>query len=198
MPSGNTAAPAGHVTASDVAYLAEQAGFKGAGLATAVAVSFAENSSHAIDAVHHNSDGSIDVGLWQINSVHGYSQADMEIPAQNAAAAYAISNGGKNWTPWVTYTSGKARTSAIQSEAQSAIDNGTPFSTGNFASHLSDDATGWTHSVTGFISLITSGAFWHRIGLYAAGIVLVLFALGIAFRKPAAAAASKIPKVVPV
>lgn len=97
---------------AQVAYAAgfrNGAGYQGKGLTWAVAVSLAENQSGSTTAQNHNSDGSTDTGLWQINSVHRqYSAAQMMDPLQNAKAAYAISNGGTNWKPWATFTSGLA------------------------------------------------------------------------------------------
>lgn len=46
-------------------------------------------------------------GLWQINGAHG-SQSSFDV-ATNTRAAVAISNDGKNWQPWGTYTSGAYR-----------------------------------------------------------------------------------------
>jgi hypothetical protein len=72
----------------------------------AAAVAMAESGGNT-DARNINTDGSIDRGLWQINSIHGalstYSQAG------NARAAIKISSGGRNWSPWVAYKSGAYR-----------------------------------------------------------------------------------------
>lgn len=51
-------------------------------------------------ALHTNTDGSIDRGPWQINSVHG-TQSTTD-PLANARAAVAISGNGANWKPWST------------------------------------------------------------------------------------------------
>jgi hypothetical protein len=48
-----------------------------------------------------------DFGLWQINGSHG-SMATLN-PAGNARSAVSISNDGRNWGPWTTYTSGAYR-----------------------------------------------------------------------------------------
>jgi TP901 family phage tail tape measure protein len=71
---------------------------------TAAAIAFAESSGNP-NAVNYNDDGSVDRGLWQINSIHGaLSTFD---PTGNAQAAKTISGNGSNWNPWVAYTSGK-------------------------------------------------------------------------------------------
>ena len=89
----------------DVIQYAYNAGFRGAQLIEAVAVSLAENTTSNPTATHINSTGTIDRGLWQINSVHGsLSSYD---PQANANAAYQLSRGGTDWSPWVTWQTGK-------------------------------------------------------------------------------------------
>lgn len=75
--------------------------------AVAGAVAFAESGGDP-NAMNHNTNGSIDYGLWQINSVHGATTADLD-PDKNAKDAIAISKNGTDWTPWVTYNSGAFR-----------------------------------------------------------------------------------------
>lgn len=74
-----------------------------AGVAAAFAL--AESAGNP-NATHTNGNGSIDRGLWQINSTHG-AQSTLD-PLGNAKAAVAISNNGLSWRPWCTaYTDGK-------------------------------------------------------------------------------------------
>jgi len=87
----------------DVPRLARGAGFKGDALITAIAVAGAESGFRS-KASNRNTDGSIDRGYWQINSIHG-NQSTFN-PTANARAAYQISSGGRNWHPWVTYNTG--------------------------------------------------------------------------------------------
>ncbi len=53
-----------------------------------------------------------DYGLWQINwpthaGVAGVTDpTQLFVPATNAAAAFIISDQGRNWKPWVTYNTG--------------------------------------------------------------------------------------------
>lgn len=69
----------------------------------AAAVALAESGGNS-QASNRNTNGTVDRGLWQINSIHGkLSTFD---PAGNARSAVQISAGGKNWTPWVAYKSG--------------------------------------------------------------------------------------------
>jgi hypothetical protein len=114
------------MSGGQVAKLARNAGFTGSSLVTALAVADAE-SRWKEGASNKNKDGSIDRGLWQINSSHG-KQSTFD-PAANARAAFAISKGGKDWHPWVTFVKGTygkymdaARTAVIGSRASSATD----------------------------------------------------------------------------
>lgn len=100
MPSASKTLSTAEITA-----VARAAGFgKDADtLATAVAVALAESSGRT-NAV---SPTGCCHGLWQINvNVHPYTKAQMRDPAQNAAAAWKISNGGTNWKPWSAYNNG--------------------------------------------------------------------------------------------
>jgi lysophospholipase L1-like esterase len=59
-----------------------------------------------------NSNGTVDWGLWQINTVHTQyypngSEQNMLNPDKNCDAAIAISNNGSDWTPWTTYNNDK-------------------------------------------------------------------------------------------
>jgi len=75
-----------------------------AAIAAAIAMAESGGNSGATDC---DSNGTVDRGLWQINSVHG-SLSTYDVMG-NARAAISISNGGTNWQPWTTYTSGAYR-----------------------------------------------------------------------------------------
>ena len=94
------------MTADQIAALAQSAG-SGGDIATAVAVALAESGGDPA-ARNVNSDGSVDRGLWQINS-HWHPEVTDGCAfdaACNAHAAYVISNGWTDFSPWVTYTNG--------------------------------------------------------------------------------------------
>lgn len=83
-----------------------QAGGDRASAPIMAAIAMAESGGNPT-ATNHNHDGSIDRGLWQINSVHGnLSTFD---PMANAKAAVSIKNGPQGFSAWVTYTSGAYR-----------------------------------------------------------------------------------------
>jgi hypothetical protein len=130
-PATATAAPNNAVRVASTgidlcAQVAYAAGFRGSPLVTAVAVAMAESSCNP-SAVGSNGptagcpSGSLDRGLWQINSCYHADVNDTcAYNAQcNANAAYSISGGGSNWQPWSTYNNG-AYTSYL-SAAQAAV-----------------------------------------------------------------------------
>lgn len=85
--------------------LAVDAGFPKPGTATTMtAIALAESGGRT-DAVGHNSNGTTDTGLWQINSSHGYSQASLLDPRQNARAAKAIWD-RQGYNAWVAFKKG--------------------------------------------------------------------------------------------
>lgn len=104
-----------NVTTLEVARLARGAGFpltyKGRPLlATITAISRAENSSGDADIIVKEPDGSHSVGLWQINSVHGYPDKEMQDPAANAEVAFILAtnqDGTFSFDDWTMYKNGR-------------------------------------------------------------------------------------------
>ena len=71
----------------------------------AYAVMRAESNENP-KAYNENTNGSWDAGLFQINSIHGYSREEMENPEKNIEAAYQIYlKAGRKFTPWVVFNS---------------------------------------------------------------------------------------------
>lgn len=92
--------PGGRYSFSDLKTLWVNEGGDPSKASLAAAVALAESAGKP-DAENHNGDGSIDRGLWQINSIHGaLSTKDIR---GNARAAIQISKNGTDWSPWVTF-----------------------------------------------------------------------------------------------
>ena len=108
------------------ATVASRAGFSGERLVTAVAVGMGESSCRP-DAHNANGptkgcpNGSVDRGLWQINSCwHPSVSKSCAYDAQcNANAALRISAKGSNFKPWVAYTNGSYK--KYLAEARAAV-----------------------------------------------------------------------------
>lgn len=95
--------------AQGVANVLRQAGFPESAVPTMMAIAMAESSWNP-NATHRNSNGSIDQGLFQINSIHRgnswYPSNPMD-PLQSAVAAYNIWKGaGGTYRDWTVYNSG--------------------------------------------------------------------------------------------
>lgn len=76
----------------------------------AYAICMAESGGNP-NATDYNSDGSVDRGLMQVNSIHadlvsGNLTALFD-PSINIKVAYTLSHGGTNWTAWSTYNNGE-------------------------------------------------------------------------------------------
>ena len=118
MPTPAMAAPdaSARAPADLCAQVASRAGFSGERLVTAVAVGMGEsscrpNAQNANGPTKGCPNGSVDRGLWQINSCwHPSVSKSCAYDAQcNANAAYRISAKGSNFKPWVAYTNGSYR-----------------------------------------------------------------------------------------
>ena len=114
-----TTAPGRHAAAADAAVavsgsggvldcaqleqLWEEAGGPSSAAFLAAEVARAESGGNP-DSTDDDGNGTVDRGLWQINSIWGSESTYSGLG--NARAAVAISDGGTNWTPWVTYQRG--------------------------------------------------------------------------------------------
>lgn len=68
------------------------------------AIALAESGGNP-SAYHVDANGSVDRGLWQINSVHGYSPSSSFNPQDNAKQAVAVWK-SSGYGAWSTYNSG--------------------------------------------------------------------------------------------
>ena len=99
------------LTVQQIAGYAQAAGFPPEELARATAVALAESGGDPA-ATHANTNGSVDYGLFQINSVHGglLNQGDKFNPLDNAKMALTVWRGaGNSWTPWAAYNNGTSQ-----------------------------------------------------------------------------------------
>ena len=113
------------LSANQIAGYAQQAGFTGSSLTTAVAIALAESQpsgntqSYNPEIAAGTPVGSGSRGLWQIYGyVHPqYNNDSLYDPLTNARAAYAISQQGHNFNAWSTYTNGSYLSKMAQAQA---------------------------------------------------------------------------------
>lgn len=99
----------------------------------AAAVAMAESSGDSMSISPPNHDGTVDRGLWQINSKWWpqYSTTDL---ATNARGAIKISQNGAHWGDWTTYNTGAYKEFLTGSANTSPVGGSTPVGTGTDAS----------------------------------------------------------------
>ena len=177
-----------------IAAAARQAGFPESELATAVAVALAESGGNTT-ATHQNLNGTVDHGLWQINSVHASLLAggDWRDPNANARMAYSVwRERGGSWSPWYTYPvkSGlylpRAKR-AVGSQQPSTQDARWPLpfprnpsvpDLPNLMPDVPNPFAGFNDLVAPIgkgVSILTSAEFWKRVGVFWLGFLLVLW-----------------------
>jgi murein DD-endopeptidase MepM/ murein hydrolase activator NlpD len=126
---------------------AYQAGFNQTQAVTAVAIATAESGldTSARSAPNKDAWGSIDRGLYQINS-HWHSEvsdAQAYDPLMASQAAYRISQSGQNFTPWSTYNS-RAYTKYLQNVQAATGQAAANSSTNNTQSNTTVSLKKWT------------------------------------------------------
>ena len=108
-------------TAEQIYASCRQAGFSPDQSATMTAIALAESGG---DSRSHATVGEDSRGLWQINAAAHPDLAqrfDLYDPAQNAQAAFIVSHGGQDVSPWtVTHGGLGARYLRFKDEAQAA------------------------------------------------------------------------------
>lgn len=112
------------IPVSQIASYAYTAGFRSNSLTTAIAICLAESGGNTT-ATNHNTNGTTDYGLWQINSVHSQYNPTLLLsnPAYNAQAAWELSSHGINWQPWTTFNTGAYK--QFLSQATAIVAGGT-------------------------------------------------------------------------
>jgi len=183
------------LNAQQIAGYAKAAGFPPGEIATATAVALAESGGETTATNNKNTNGSIDYGLWQINTVHGslLNQGDKFNPLDNARMALVVwQRAGNKWTPWTVYKTSAYRThmGAATMGAAAPIDPqelvGSPGDTstvpaGTTVGSSPLDMLGpigtALGSVVGIFNRLTSGSLWLRIGAFMLGSWLLILSL---------------------
>lgn len=172
------------LTPQEIAGYAKAAGFPQSELQTAVAVALAESGGNPGAVNRANSNGSVDYGLFQINTVHGslLTQGDKFNPADNAKMAFTVwSRAGNKWTPWSVYKSGRYRAYIPQGTLGSAAPAETPQATASAPTNA--PATVQATGVGGALDALTGGllsgigGILIRLGLLILGSAMVLVAV---------------------
>lgn len=148
-------------------------------LVICVAIAKAESGGNTKAVNAANTNGTVDRGLWQINSVH-----DAKLPGQdrfnpdvNAELMMQISSGGKNWQPWSTFNNGAY--SKYTAEVASALGAADFKPDGNVLQTADNllPGSGAVTSVVKFFELLTDINTWIRVGKVLLGAAFVAFGI---------------------
>lgn len=107
-------------TAEQIYAFAREAGFDPDQATTMTAIAMAESGG---DSNAHATHGENSMGLWQVNmATHPeFASVNLYDPLQNAKAAFQVSDGGRDVSPWTTTHGGlAARYLRYKSDAQAA------------------------------------------------------------------------------
>lgn len=184
-----------------IAAAAIGAGFKPAGVskilidgkgyseaAVATAIALAESGGDPF-IIGFNTNGTKDVGLWQINDIHGIG-CDRMRPDLAAEAAFKISAAGMTFSPWVAYKSGSFKKYLQEAEAAVSKDPRAPEDWDEFLEQLTkevpivggvlttaDRILKIYEFLSDLIGTLLKGETWVRVAQVVGGLLLV--ALGI-------------------
>jgi len=146
-PASAAALSTGALTPAQIAGLLYGAGCSPDKVPLYTAIALAESQGNPL-ATNHNTNGTTDFGLFQINSIHSnLLQPDgaWQDPAANTAMAKSpeLSNGWVNPAPWSSYKSGAYQKylplgGAAASAATAAGPDGTPLATSTAGTHYVD------------------------------------------------------------
>lgn len=170
------------LTTDEIAAVAAAAGFNKNEdmLTTATAVALAESSGRT-KAV---SPTGCCHGLWQINTeVHPYSKSEMQDPAQNAAAAFKISQSGTRWKPWSAHNNGAYLIYLPQARAaaKKVMSGGTTPGSGFLEGSIADKGLDMAGGIEGLVQFPEMVRQWisdrnniMRVAKVAIGIALLI------------------------
>lgn len=203
MPSAPSASK---LTRAQIADAMRKAGWPESAIPVGVAVAMAESGGNPKAVNRKNRNGSVDYGLFQINSVHGklLKTGNPYDPVDNARMALAVYKGsGNKWTPWVAYKSGSYRkffTGKAEGTASPGDDGGLlggiTDTAGGIVGGAGEGIAG-AASIVGTVGILGDPGFWKRVGIALLAIGLIITGVIIVFRQPIAAGVKGAVNLVP-
>lgn len=163
------------VSPAQMAVALRRAGFPIPQIPVMVAIGLAESGGNVLAENHSNRNGTVDYGVWQVNSVHGFNPATLLTLDGNAAAAKTVYD-KQGLGAWSTYNSGSYRPFLTAGTAGASSPDATAAPTTgvqNLGVPNPLNAYDWLKQVG---SIITSGDFWKRAGIILLGAGLIILA----------------------
>lgn len=176
------------LSASKIAGYLKQAGFPQNDLTIGVAISLAESGGNT-DAINRaNSNGTVDYGLMQINSIHGIQNDKWSDPVVNTRYAFKIYSDAKarglnGWQPWSTFNNGAYRLHMAEAARGAANPNTAdiPASDERTGGLYTDDESQVIQQYNDgpdFGDMISNPETWWRVGYFVAGLTFLVLAAG--------------------
>lgn len=166
--------------------LIADAGFTGSDAIIMRAIVLSESNGNK-NAVGHNTNGTIDVGLAQMNSVHKPAgetlaawTARMKDPVQNLKEAKGLHDSRGGFGDWVTYNTGRYRINMPRPrDPQITLSkNSLTGAVGDAATSVVNTVTSPFESLANLVTVLFQADTWARIGKGALGGVFVVLGTG--------------------
>lgn len=160
------------LTDNQIASNAKWGGWSSQGeIAIAVAVALAESGGRSDAVSPPNRNGTVDYGLWQVNSVHGYDPKSLLVPTQNATAAHAVYR-AQGWKAWSVYNSGKYLIYMTRGRAAAGWAIGV--GDGPISGEGVDPGLSRLDVLQKQLSFFTDGRTYIRLAMFLAGLFLLI------------------------
>lgn len=156
------------LTPAQIAGYAKAAGFTGSQVTIMTAIALAESGGQT-DVTHRNTNGSTDLGVWQINDNANsdvLTMGDWRNPADNARMAFTIYK-RQGYQAWSVFNS-KTYAKHLSTAATGASGAVTTLPTG-----IPNPVTGTVDAV----KFLTDPHNWLRLAMFGGGVSLVMIAL---------------------
>lgn len=152
-------------------------------LAFWTAVVRAESGGNVKDVSPPNTNGTIDRGLFQVNSVHSqYDPTKLVNDADyNTIAAKAISGNWTNPQPWASAKNDLLNVTGDMKVTGSGNDTG-PGKPTTLLNQLGQTASDTTATLAGFATILFDPSTWFRAGKVLLGGILILIVVAMAIR----------------
>ena len=182
----------GALSVNEIASAMRAAGWPEDAIPVGITVALAESGGNPRAVNRANRNGSVDYGLFQINTVHGslLSQGDKFNPVDNARMALTVyRQAGNSWKPWSAYNNGsnKKYVSAVAGFGF-PVDVTIDVAKGVIGGvQTVKQATGGVQQV---IDVATSPTLWMRVLIVLLAIFLIIIGTVVLLRDPIAKASS--------
>lgn len=149
----------------------------------AAAIAIAESGGKTDVVSKPNTNGTVDYGLWQINSSHTalLASGKWSDPNDNAVMAYTLyKNAGNKFTPWTTFNDGAYKKTLKDNILPDSLTGGPFDDIPNPLEPLKkagDGIKSMADAVGNLVTHLLDPSFWKRVAFGFGGVMLIIIAL---------------------